>query len=146
MCQVQVMFWSHDKNIIEPLSKVNVQLLQPSKNWQHSYRDPIRTALTNYTMKTTVLKRVWNYILSTPLQILYVHAYGCECLQSYATLKPSHLIVSMRIVGIRYLISHHLTSLISVSRINPVWVNPLMLLLSSFFSSRLLYALQVLRL
>lgn len=59
---------------------------------------------------------------------------GYDWLQWYAALTPSNFIVSMRNVGVRYTISHHLASLISVSTINPVRVILLMLLFSSFSS------------
>lgn len=61
--------------------------------------------------------------------------YEWEQSQSHAALTQSYLIMSMRISGVRYLISHHLASWTSVSRINWVRVILLMLLLSSFSSS-----------
>lgn len=63
---------------------------------------------------------------------------GYERVQSHAALTPSYLIVSMRISGVRYPISHHLARWASVSRISWVRVILLMLLLlllSSFSSS-----------
>lgn len=121
---------SHDKDTLNNYGKqifiiFNIKVLTASwKSQLNCFKYSLNT-WPFYVFKVfTVLG------LPTLTDIICASICGFYWLQWKTALTPSYLTVSMRNIGVRCVISHHLASLIS--RFNPVRVILLMLLLSSF--------------